>query len=552
MNHRLQELFPFIEFDLFEDRLTDRLTIFPQDQEPFVLDVPKIHDDGTFFWNHVYRSGMSFLSMDGSLMSFKDCLIDVIAQSLIGAISREDSGIISRRVSSLCSYQPLIKETALARYIMSKRVMIEHIDTNSPKQMYLDRLNHFDLSILDMTATPQSEKMGVIAHLKEPNREVCDENPGETAEFSAALMKVPFMKYTTMKRNLIIYAGMCQAVNIAYPDPPLITVTPEIPDPPCAMLETLYMVSDSVFQDNAAISQSAADRLSCTVIKPVVVHAHGLEVKEGEYYEDGFLFCKEHGTSRHLHIPMESAQLISKVEFNRLNTRGEDIPCTRLEFAMEYAIEDGSKITNRYGHKVTLMVKPDKLMPRVNGKPVDIVVNPLSVERRRNFGQILEAVVGSYIRHLGKSSLVLPYYDSEYADIGRTLLEGERIDDYSCNSYVRDVVDCKKDQFIGWDIEQPTISGPVAWLRLSKHPRDLYKYVGCSSRQFTREGAMINARMLAVMMTDSEPATGLVEEILSGHRDINYPTDLMNGINLCGSSDLRKIDGPICSVEKEV
>ena len=51
----------------------------------------------------------------------------------------------------------------------------------------------------------------------------------------------------------------------------------------------------------------------------------------------------------------------------------------------------GDKMAGRHGNKgVVSKIIPVEDMPMENGKPVDIVLNPLGVPSRMNVGQILE------------------------------------------------------------------------------------------------------------------------------------------------------------------
>ena len=73
--------------------------------------------------------------------------------------------------------------------------------------------------------------------------------------------------------------------------------------------------------------------------------------------------------------------------------------------AIKRRLRPGDKMSNRHGNKgVVSKIVPVEDMPyRENGKPVDIVLNPLGVPSRMNVGQILETHLGWACSELGEN-----------------------------------------------------------------------------------------------------------------------------------------------------
>ena len=71
--------------------------------------------------------------------------------------------------------------------------------------------------------------------------------------------------------------------------------------------------------------------------------------------------------------------------------------------AIKRRLRPGDKMSGRHGNKgVVSKIVPVEDMPyRENGKPVDIVLNPLGVPSRMNVGQILETHLGWACTELG-------------------------------------------------------------------------------------------------------------------------------------------------------
>ena len=73
--------------------------------------------------------------------------------------------------------------------------------------------------------------------------------------------------------------------------------------------------------------------------------------------------------------------------------------------AVKRRLMPGDKMAGRHGNKgVVTKIVPVEDMPYMeNGKPVDIVLNPLGVPSRMNVGQILETHMGWAAKSLGES-----------------------------------------------------------------------------------------------------------------------------------------------------
>ena len=72
--------------------------------------------------------------------------------------------------------------------------------------------------------------------------------------------------------------------------------------------------------------------------------------------------------------------------------------------AVKRRLRPGDKMSGRHGNKgVVSKIVPVEDMPyQENGKPVDIVLNPLGVPSRMNVGQILETHLGWSCTELGE------------------------------------------------------------------------------------------------------------------------------------------------------
>jgi len=114
-------------------------------------------------------------------------------------------------------------------------------------------------------------------------------------------------------------------------------------------------------------------------------------------------------------IILESAQKQIKgarEHFNRLVSRfekGDDLPpgilkMIKINIAMERVLSVGDKMAGRHGNKgvVSRILRVEDLPYFEDGRPVDMVLNPLGVPSRMNVGQILEIHLGHAVFGFGQ------------------------------------------------------------------------------------------------------------------------------------------------------
>jgi len=92
--------------------------------------------------------------------------------------------------------------------------------------------------------------------------------------------------------------------------------------------------------------------------------------------------------------------------------------------AVKRRLMPGDKMAGRHGNKgVVSKIVPIEDMPYMeNGKPVDIVLNPLGVPSRMNVGQILETHLGWACSELGEQiKILLKNFEEKISDINKKL-----------------------------------------------------------------------------------------------------------------------------------
>jgi len=102
----------------------------------------------------------------------------------------------------------------------------------------------------------------------------------------------------------------------------------------------------------------------------------------------------------------------------------------KVFIASKRKLSVGDKMAGRHGNKgVVARIVPEEDMPFLaDGKPVDIVLNPLGVPSRMNVGQVLETHLGVAAKALG-FTVATPVFDGIHEDkIREYLLKAKKVD----------------------------------------------------------------------------------------------------------------------------
>ena len=103
-------------------------------------------------------------------------------------------------------------------------------------------------------------------------------------------------------------------------------------------------------------------------------------------------------------------------------TIGDELPSGVLQMAKVYVakkrkIQVGDKLAGRHGNKgiVSKVVRMEDMTFLEDGRPVDLVLNPMGVPSRMNLGQIFEAILGAAGKKLGVK-FATPIFDGAKLD----------------------------------------------------------------------------------------------------------------------------------------
>jgi len=123
-------------------------------------------------------------------------------------------------------------------------------------------------------------------------------------------------------------------------------------------------------------------------------------------------------------LEIEKDRVVGKLK------RGDELPAGVLELvkvsvAMKRKLMVGDKMAGRHGNKgVVSIILPQEDMPFLeDGAPVEMILNPLGVPSRMNFGQILETHLGWAAKRLGFRAISPIFDGATEKDIREALAE---------------------------------------------------------------------------------------------------------------------------------
>ncbi len=112
--------------------------------------------------------------------------------------------------------------------------------------------------------------------------------------------------------------------------------------------------------------------------------------------------------------------------------QGDELPpganmVVRVYVAQKRKIQVGDKMAGRHGNKgIISRILPLEDMPYLpDGKPVDIVLNPLGVPSRMNVGQVFECLLGWAAKNLGVRFKLTPFDEMYGEESSRTIVHGK-------------------------------------------------------------------------------------------------------------------------------
>jgi hypothetical protein len=207
---------------------------------------------------------------------------------------------------------------------------------------------------------------------------------------------------------------------------------------------------------------------------------------------------------------------------------GKEQPVRIVVLEVVYSLKEGFKLTNQHGNKGIIRLMDLGMMWQGDIPcPIDVIVSANSVQRRKNFGQVLEAL----------ANMVNPYAPHMWAackeSTGRTVVPDD------CEVTLEQVQEALKRNGLPEDgtskVKTPwgefrTLAGVVHW-GVTKTPEEQL-WEGCDTwvenqRGLRTRGNKVSTIELKALTTLCGPGSRVVEEILSHQQGVEEVRELL-------------------------
>jgi len=157
-------------------------------------------------------------------------------------------------------------------------------------------------------------------------------------------------------------------------------------------LMTAFLDLPENFEDQIIVSKRLADKF--IEEKRKFISYGNVIVEEGdEVYFLHPLSLEPDGTSIKFNIHADKAW-VDSIEDTQINFNGSKTTVKSITIKYKRLFKDGFKLTNRHGNKgVIIMSETGVVHDPIRGEvPLDVIVSSKSVSKRKNFGQLMEAL----------------------------------------------------------------------------------------------------------------------------------------------------------------
>lgn len=336
---------------------------------------------------------------DLTIRTPKEIYIDIIRRAFAkGASNLDSSNMAQKVVDSFFGTSELIRVVAPHKPLDQESGALTIYIDSIPSSHWEDyRLKDWAGSI-DLITTPQGEKIGHTFKLAKDARIESGKIVPSKNLFSNIMRScIIFPENTRPNRLLISRPAFTNHEALVYSEQPLVTHKSYLGNFKGRHLITAIASDPENYQDALVISQACASKLMCHIHKAIVFQ----DTKEitpcvevGDVITTGSKVIKI-GTGKealfvHNTFAGSDSWFVEDITIGDTMVGGVKGTKIRVDISSIYECRDGDKLTTRHGGKGVVRIRPNNLMPKVNGVPVDILVHPMSFNSRRNLGTFRE------------------------------------------------------------------------------------------------------------------------------------------------------------------
>lgn len=451
-------------------------------------------------------------------------IAEVLRFSLLGFKSRHVYRLFIRTLGlRFPRMKPWLRKvagvTSLAQIVAQRMVLTGRLEDGLPRtsRRAAHRIrpdSSDDWGIDPVHTSEDKEKIRFVGYLGDGvtiMKRRLDAPEGRHLHLSPSTVQIPFARFDAPRRLLLAAKMQAQAIPVIETgERPVVRLDHSSPYPPGVNLRVAYMAWQGLNHEDAwVLSHSAAKRLACqdTMIQSIditsVESPPSIKVRKDETVRRGEILlhrrvspsllapemddlielCHSQDLFGEIELPRDetvkaaTGGVVCKIEIWDLAT-GEGIPegvrvpadtasrfryVVRFHIRQDLSLKVGDKLANRHGHKgIVGAIVPDQAMPRWRGKPLDALIDPVSVLNRSSWGQIYETLGGCIF-----AGSAVPEVQFDHAWDREKLLDATRA--CGCDEIGRSEIEPPEENDSWMDSTVRAIAG-VQWvMRLPKH-----------------------------------------------------------------------------------
>lgn len=280
---------------------------------------------------------------------------------------------------------------------------------------------------------------------------------------------------------------------------------------------TCFMDVPANFEDQILVSTRHMDKF--TTEDTQIICFGEVQVKEGDQVsEDQIISIEPSGDALRFRRKCDSANIIS-IRAEKIIFNGSERLVSVIQVETKHVMKEGIKLTNRHGNKgVVAFTDLGTMLDPIRGElPIDVIVSAKTIGKRKNYGQVLEALTTLYY---GLGRLVIPDDKQVNIEILQEKLKEKGYTDGACQVKTR------------WG-EHSTLTGWCFWGLIRNPELQLWTeddVVATDNRGLRRAGSKVGHIEIKALTTMFGDDNAVIQEIIShqqGTDDVRQLLDVL-------------------------
>jgi hypothetical protein len=244
------------------------------------------------------------------------------------------------------------------------------------------------------------------------------------------------------------------------------------------LLTCIQDYGEYTFEDCIGISQSAADRMACRIVKRETIRSLkpiNYKIKVMDIVKPGQELASNE--TEHLHAnKIYKEACVAEIIEGKTIFNDHEMHTLEIVLVSVYKLKDGDKISNRHAVKAVVKIIPDDKMLRTeDGRLIDIIVSPKSIYGRRSMSMYYE-MMASKAEEIGVTVNACTNTGTpSFKELAGKFGASENIKDVQNNNTINAYI------------------GKVYWIRINKHSVEMRSEKDNDKKNLNQYGVLVDS-----------------------------------------------------------